>query len=465
MKLFDIRSWSLTQRLSIFFTLAMTIIVLIVSAIAFTALVEQLKKKNHLELTNILQSQSSVIENIHDNRKLRVWQQRWFENIDPDKRAFLRVIMPNGQVFAESPQLTIASEEFPDANEAFNYKITFSKQGERKSKMLLGSRKVAQANGQVWLVQAALNVSQEREILDLCLDILKVVVSVALVISALLGWLIVRSGLKPLNILNKQIQNIHVERLNTRIGQQKWPRELKELAASFDDMLGRLESSFAELSRFSSDIAHEFRAPINNMVAAASVTQSLPRTPEEYQETLEKIMEEGERLSRMISSMLFLARADNSREVIHIEPVSTSILFNQVAEFFSGLAEERQIELSTSGDYIMQADVMLLRRAFSNLVDNALRYTPVGGKITLAAERENDRLILSVTDTGEGIEPLHIDHIFERFYCADSARSSNESTGLGLALVKSIVELHNGTIWVESEVGHGSRFVMSFPFV
>lgn len=274
-----------------------------------------------------------------------------------------------------------------------------------------------------------------------------------------------RSGLKPLNILNKQIQNIHVERLNTRIGQQKWPRELKELAASFDDMLGRLESSFAELSRFSSDIAHEFRAPINNMVAAASVTQSLPRTPEEYQETLEKIMEEGERLSRMISSMLFLARADNSREVIHIEPVSTSMLFNQVAEFFSGLAEERQIELSTSGDYIMQADVMLLRRAFSNLVDNALRYTPVGGKITLAAERENDRLILSVTDTGEGIEPLHIDHIFERFYCADSARSSNESTGLGLALVKSIVELHNGTIWVESEVGHGSRFVMSFPFV
>lgn len=463
MILSTIRQWSLARRLSLSFTLSMAALIIVIFAVIYTSLVVQLKHRNGQEMERILQSQRNAIANIHDGRRLKAWQQRWVENFDPDKRVFLRIFDGDGKLFAASPHMPVESYHFPSAGKPYRTQVWFNKQEKRKVKMLLATENITLRNGETWVIQVALNASQERELVELSMHILRVVGIAAVLFTALLSWLIVRTGLKPLNTLNQQIQNIHIEKLNTRIGQREWPAELKALAASFDGMLERLERSFTELSRFSSDIAHEFRAPINNIIAAASVIQSRVRPPEEYQETLAKISEEGERLSRMITSMLFLARADNAKEVMHPEAINAGALFSHIIDFFSMSAEEKQITLAQRGDATLHADPLLLGRALSNLADNALRYTPPGGHITLEAAARGNDVLLSVTDSGSGIKADDLPHVFERFYRADYARTDRESSGLGLAMVKSIAELHHGSVSAESTPGEGSRFTLCLP--
>jgi two-component system heavy metal sensor histidine kinase CusS len=228
-------------------------------------------------------------------------------------------------------------------------------------------------------------------------------------------------------------------------------------------MLGRLEASFEQLSRFSADVAHEFRTPVNNLVAAASVTLARARSSSEYQDTLAVIVEEGERLTRMISSMLFLARADNAKQAVHKEALSTGAEFSKLREFFEALAEQRGVTIVTEGDVPLDADPMLLRRALSNLLENALQHTRAGGEVRLAAAQTPQAVRISVTDSGDGIAPEHLPHLFTRFYRADPSRAASERSGLGLAVVKTIAELHGGTVQVESTPGQGTRVTIAFP--
>jgi two-component system heavy metal sensor histidine kinase CusS len=228
-------------------------------------------------------------------------------------------------------------------------------------------------------------------------------------------------------------------------------------------MLARLEQSFAQLTRFSSDLAHEFRSPINNLVAAASVTLARARDPAEYQKTLEVVVEEGQRLSRMVSSMLFLARADNAGQHLHLERVALADEFRKLVDFYEIAAEEQGVTLQAQGEGELMVDPVLLRRALSNLLANALRYTPRGGSVRLSATRERGAVAIAVSDDGKGIATEHLPFLFDRFYRADTARSSTDSTGLGLAVVRSIAELHGGKAEVVSVLGKGSSFTLRFP--
>jgi two-component system heavy metal sensor histidine kinase CusS len=184
--------------------------------------------------------------------------------------------------------------------------------------------------------------------------------------------------------MSREIEHIHAGELHTRLSTQRWPSELNVLSASFDGMMTRLEASFTQLTRFSSDIAHELRGPINNLISAASVTQSKARSAEEYRDTLAAIVEEGERLSRMISSMLFLARADNSREPLHLERLTSATEFARQINLYDVLAEEKNITLISEGEVDFYADPIHLQRALSNLLSNALRHTPPAVKLCCA---------------------------------------------------------------------------------
>jgi two-component system heavy metal sensor histidine kinase CusS len=175
------------------------------------------------------------------------------------------------------------------------------------------------------------------------------------------------------------------------------------------------------------------------------------------------VVEEGSRLSRMVASMLFLARADNAEQHVHLEQVALAGEFRKLLEFYDIAADEQGVALEARGDGHLMADPLLLRRALSNLLANALRYTPRGGTIRLLSEHTRDTVAISVSDTGSGIADKHLPHLFDRFYRADAARSSTDSTGLGLAVVRSIAELHGGTIEVQSSVGQGSTFTLRFP--
>src|SRR5437773_10789916 len=250
--------------------------------------------------------------------------------------------------------------------------------------------------------------------------------------------------------------------LKERVTPADWPRELQPLAIAFDEMLKRLDDSFTRLSQFSADLAHELRTPIANMLGEAQVALSRGRRSAEYRETIESTIGECERLSGIVDNLLFVARADAAREPVARKQFDARAAVEKIAAFYQTIAEEHHVAISCSGKGQISADPALFERAVGNLVDNALRFTPDNGSIQIAlAERATD-FEVAVRDNGSGIAPEHLPRVFDRFYRAESSRGS-DGAGLGLALVKSIVDLHGGTAKVQSGIGRGTTVTLAFP--
>ncbi len=458
------RNLPITLRLTLWFTLAMTLVLYSVSVLLYSTMRNQLSQKDESELRSTLQFQQEIATTISERQGPEdLWQKELFEFIARQDRLSLRIISPDGKVWAQSKNMRTPQSGFPPPSREFRYTSWRYRSGDTSEKYLIASTNFILKGNQPWLVQAALNVSRNNEIIEDYWQRMQIAAALAIVIFSAIGYWLARRGLSPLRKMSQQIEYVHAEHLHTRLATQRWPAELNTLAASFDGMMTRLESSFKQLSRFSSDIAHELRGPINNLISAASVTQSKARSTEEYRDTLAAIVEQGERLSRMISSMLFLARADNSREPLHPEQLSSATEFARLINFYDILAEEKNITLTSKGEVTFHADALHLQRALSNLLSNAIRHTPAGGRIELSAQQHNGSVLLSVSDNGEGISAEHLPHIFDRFYRVDDARSHAENTGLGLALVKTIAELHGGKIEVISTPYQGSCFTLQLP--
>ena len=457
----DPRRWSLTLRLTLFFSLAMGSMLIVVAWLMHEQLTKQLHEKDEATLTDAMRVQIGVVKSFAHAGATILAVPEVSEFSVTDAVGF-RVLAPDGRVYSESRGLTVPSSAFPDVNPKQRFKRWKAPTGEF-ARYLLATTPVEADSGQMWLIYAAEDLTQSYEILAAFRKRLLLVLFAAILASSLTGWWLVRRGLAPLRAMSSTIEQIDAHRLSSRIGQQSWPSDLRALAHSFDAMLHRLEAAFDQLSRFSSDLAHEFRSPITNLVAAASVMLARERTASEYQETLAVVVEDGERLSRMVSSMLFLARADNAKQALRPEPLSTAQEFRKLIEAFEASADEQGVLLRARGDSGVTADPMLLRRALSNLIINALHHTPSGGSIELDAIKTPNGVEIRVRDTGSGIPGQHLPHVFDRFYRADPARSSSESTGLGLAVVKSIVELHGGEVRVDSVVGQGSSFTLLLP--
>ena len=231
-------------------------------------------------------------------------------------------------------------------------------------------------------------------------------------------------------------------------------------------MLDRLEESFGRLAQFSADIAHELRTPVNNLRGEAEVTLSRPRSVEEYRDVLGSNLEECVRLSRMIDSLLFLARAENPRTQIEKEPLSVGRELTAVQAFYEASAAEAGVRLAVAecGEMIVVANRPLLQRAVGNLVANALAHTPPGGTVALSAMSAEGMIRIEVLDTGCGIPAEHVPRLFDRFYRVDRARSSaTGGVGLGLAIVKGIAELHGGSVTLTSGVGRGTCITLQLP--
>jgi two-component system heavy metal sensor histidine kinase CusS len=281
---------------------------------------------------------------------------------------------------------------------------------------------------------------------------------------ALAAMGIARRGMRPLHDIARRARGISASQLHERIRSPRWPKELDDVASAFDEMLERLERSFLGLSQFSADLAHELRTPINNLMGEAEVALSRPRSGAEYGRMLESSLEELGRVSRMIDSMLFLARAEGAETPLQLATLELSRELEVVREFYDALAEQRGVRVSCSGAATLLADPILLRRAIGNLLSNALEHTPRGGRVGLCVRAGSSWAELEVNDTGCGVEPEHVPRLFDRFYRVDRARSCERpGAGLGLALVKSIVELHGGSASIQSVPGQGTSVVLHFP--
>jgi len=269
----------------------------------------------------------------------------------------------------------------------------------------------------------------------------------AAVLSGLLGWLAVRRGLAPLQAIKREAEKITAQRLHARLALDAVPAELVDLAGTLNAMLARLEESFRRLSDFSSDLAHEFRTPISNLMTETQVMLSRSRSPEEYRDVLASNVEEYERLSRMVADMLFIAKADDGQIVPTREMLELAPLIGDLVEFHRLVAEEKEVELTSEGEGTIQGDRLMIRRAVSNLLSNAIRHTHPGGRVMVSIGRNGSGVEIDIANTGEAIPPEHLPRLFDRFYRADPSRAGEGShSGLGLAIVKSIVEAHGGHV-------------------
>lgn len=284
-------------------------------------------------------------------------------------------------------------------------------------------------------------------------------------LAALFGYITVRQGLRPVRAIAKQAQSITAQSLDLRLDVAAAPKELQTLVLVFNDMLDRLHRSFQRLSQFSADLAHDLRTPINNLMVQTQVALSQPRSVEDYQALLASNDEEYERLARMVENMLFLARADHANFQLNKQCLDSCNELQRIADYFEGLAEDAQVRLAVDASGSLEADPILFRRAVNNLVANAIRYTPQGGVIRLAALSIREGMAITVTNPGMGIDSEHLPRLFDRFYRVDDARSdSASSTGLGLAIVQSIMGLHGGRADVESLPHAMTTFRLVFPY-
>lgn len=290
------------------------------------------------------------------------------------------------------------------------------------------------------------------------------VVGLAALLSGALGWGAARKGLAPLRDIRRRLADITAERLDRRLAVAAIPAELAEVAATLNAMLARLEESFTRLSDFSSDLAHELRSPVGNLLIQTQVTLSKARTAQQYQDVLASNAEEFERLSRIIADMLFLAKSDNQLMVPNREPVDLRREVLALFDFYEALAEEKNLTLRCAGGGVVAGDRLMLRRALGNLLSNAARHTPPGGTITVEIGiGEADRLVAAVSNSGATIAPEHLPRLFDRFYRVDASRRQHSAgAGLGLAIVQSIARAHGGEAAVRSAYGQ-TTFELRIP--
>jgi len=377
----------------------------------------------------------------------------------------LRVLAPDGQLLTETPgmQTLVPGAAFgPVAPRSADPWRIATLHG---TTWLLTGVDLATAGQPGWRVEAALDIDADTQLLQQYLRDLLVLAAAGLLLAAALGGWITRRGLRPIRAITRTTQRIGAQQLQERLQPAAWPRELMALAVEFDNMLERLQKSFERLTQFSADLAHELRTPINNLMGETQVILARERSAPEYARVLHSALEEHTRLARLIDSMLFLAQADQERLPPSAVAIEAQAELQAVAEFYQPLAQEQGVQLRCEGAGRLYADALLVRRALSNLVSNALRHTPRGGCITLrAAAQDAAPAQLSVSDTGVGIPGEHLPQLGQRFYRVDAARSAAAGgVGLGLAIVHSIMKLHGGTLTIQSRPGLGTTATLWFP--
>src|SRR5215469_10247385 len=324
------------------------------------------------------------------------------------------------------------------------------------------------ANGlQSDTVQIAIDISQQEQLLALYRRRFLVILLGTLVIFPVAGYQIARHGIRPVREMAMTARHISSTNLRERIRAEGYPVELASLASTFNKMLDRLEDSFERISRFSADIAHDLRTPVNNIRGEAEVALARARTVDEYRDALGSCLEEAVRLSDLIGDLLFLARSESPLAHVHRESINVGELLSGIREYYEAPAADRGVSLSTvvpEEPVIAKLDRTLLQRAVGNLVSNALAHTPPGKSVVLGASVEAAGVRIEVSDAGVGIPAEALPRVFDRFFRVDESRSqASGGTGLGLAIVQSIMLLHGGHVEIASKVGQGTHVTLRVP--
>jgi two-component system heavy metal sensor histidine kinase CusS len=463
------RSWSISASLTAHYALSAFVILTLSTCVLYWGLVISLDyqsgqyQKDEINVFNRLlrdpRTAKSVAEKIEVGYAAREFM-----------KTYARLLDENGRTLLETHQMSAvippAVFPAPSAKDGPYGRIT-------KWKSPTGKYFLMRA---IWvytedpkherrLLQIALDTTSLRKVLTDYQQGLAVVLLLGIITSAGAGMYISRRGMRPLREIAERTRRVTVTNLGERLQPLNWPEEVDDLANALDAMLDRLQLSFRRLNQYSANLAHELRTPIGNLRGEAEVALSRARTAAEYKRIIESSLEEYERLSNMIDSLLFLARSANKEAPLDLSEIDVRSEIENICDYFKAMAIENGIELTCGGEAVLTADLVLFRRTVSNLLSNALKYTPSGGKVDVAVRQTEDSLVeIAVRDTGCGIPPEHLGKVFDRFYRIGDARYMNPlGSGLGLSIVKSIMDLHGGTVSIQSEPSAGTTVTLVFP--
>lgn len=286
----------------------------------------------------------------------------------------------------------------------------------------------------------------------------------ATLVAGLLGWFAAHQSLAPLRAMRKRAADVSAQRLEPRMPVDSVPVEMADLAGELNRMLERLQHDFRRLSEFSTDLAHELRTPISNLLTQTQVTLSARREGDTYRDILASNAEELERMARMVADMLFLAKTEHGVDLPHRERFGVAAEVHALVDFYGVVAEERGIRIAVAGDGEILGDRLMVGRAVGNLLSNALRHAPAASTVSIDITVAAGATEVAVENDGEAIAPALLERVFDRFYSADPARShpASSGTGLGLAITRAIVQAHGGQVRAHSQSGR-TRFVLIFP--
>ena len=455
---------SLASNISIASALFGLVVAGATAAVAFWALMQQLDARSLAELEGKRNLLAHVLSEVPSSEAINQSRHRFDDLlIGHDDLHLALVDAATSQPIATISPAVRASVSATDdsANSRASARI-WSALGGQAFTVLKGSNPTA--NAQLIRFELSLDRRHDAELLTSFIKATLVSLPLLLLAVALGAWLIARTALTPLRQFNRLAASIGAKTLGKRLSSTTLPSELAELANEFNGMLDRIDESYTRLQDFSGDLAHEMRTPVATLLGRTQVALTQPRTATELQDVLEGNIQELDRLALLISDMLFIASADSQISAIHAEQLALARESNRVIDYLSLIAEENGTVLEVVGEAQIAGDRLLVQRAVTNLVSNAIRHAFSHSKITITIAKESANTTLAVTNLGVGIAPAHLERIFDRFYRVDSGRArASGGTGLGLAIVRSIMSAHGGQVRVQSQKGGDTTFTLVFP--
>jgi two-component system, OmpR family, heavy metal sensor histidine kinase CusS len=457
---------SLSARLALIFSLIAILSLSVVGVILFDALSDQVYVQDDMGIVLATRHLRRLAAELNTTADVREHQQRLVSLVLGDPALAMRIEAADGTslIDYDPPHIQMLALPATPATE----RVVVTQVQHWTTEGVIPVRGVASMatlhDGSSVKISVARSMNDRTLLLDNYRHVIWATVTSAALVAVALCYLLVRRALAPLRAIAVSAQGITAECLDSRIKVGDAPLELHDLVQALNAMLGRLQLAFNRLWQFTADLAHDLRTPIANMRGASEVALTRDRSASDYQALLASNIEECDRVSRMIENILFLARAENPQFALHRTGFDAGEELERIADYFEGIAAEKSVQVRVSGHAQLHAERELFRRAVSNLLANALRYTPSGQTIVMRAEQSGPGVSITVQNPGEGIPSAELAKVFDRFYRGDKARSnSGTSTGLGLAIVKTIVEIHGGNAYVRSEAGGITSFELQFP--
>ncbi len=451
---------SIRVRLTGWYALVLTVMMIVYATATYVAVRHEFLEQLDDQLHDDFETAEGLLSRTADGRV--AWSAEQHHDPDADEGRVYEVWSPAGEQLHRSgvavslPPIALAS-----LGSSYRYE-TVSANSERwrtlaapidvggHSVVLRVSRSEERVLGQLWEV----------------LVVLVLGLPLVVVLAGFGGYMLARRALTPIDHLASEARRITAERLHERLTAVNERDEIGRLTAVINDTIARLESSFNQLRRFTADASHELRTPLSVVRGIGEAAVAERRTPEDYEEAIGSMLEEIDRMTSLVDTLLRLSHGDAGRIRLTRERVDLGELARDVASSLGILAEERnqKVTVDVADSFLVSADRLVLREAVTNVLDNALKYSPAGSTVAIRVEQTAEQAMVAIADQGPGIPREHRERIFDRFFRVDEARSRDAGgAGLGLAIAKWAVDIHGGQITVDERPGGGSEFRIVLP--